>query len=71
MMSANYFEYYTIILRGGAFFRGHTAVLVTVSFPMYSWAVSGLLDYLSSIKQFVLIETVDFWLEFLKHEVYN
>jgi len=24
MMSAKYFEYYTIILRGGPFFRGHT-----------------------------------------------
>jgi len=23
MMFAKYFEYYTIILRGGAFFRGH------------------------------------------------
>jgi len=23
MMSAKYFEYYTIILGGGAFFRGH------------------------------------------------
>jgi len=31
MMSAKYFEYYTIILRGGAFFRGHTVVyLLTV-----------------------------------------
>jgi len=30
MMSAKYFEYYTIILRGGAFFRGHTVILLKV-----------------------------------------
>jgi len=27
MMSAKYFEYYTIILRGGAFFRGHAVFI--------------------------------------------
>ena len=27
MMSAKYFEYYTIILRGGRLFRGHTVYL--------------------------------------------
>jgi len=27
MMSAKYFEYYTIILRGAVFFRGHTVFL--------------------------------------------
>jgi len=29
MMSAKYFEYYTIILRG-PFFRGHTVVVITL-----------------------------------------
>ena len=30
MMFAKYFEYYTVILRGGAFFRGH-AVLTKIA----------------------------------------
>ena len=30
MMSAKYFEYYTIILRGGAFFRGNTVCVKNI-----------------------------------------
>jgi len=34
MMSAKYFEYYTIMLRGGAFFRGHATAKHRAKFGM-------------------------------------
>jgi len=35
MMFAKYFEYYTIILRGGAFFRGHAVYCYYCSICKY------------------------------------
>ena len=34
-MFAQYFQYYAIILRGGAFFRGHTVLPTTVVYHTY------------------------------------
>jgi len=43
MVSAKYFEYYTIILRG-PFFRGHTVYFVVIS-PGYGDPVSKMRTY--------------------------
>jgi len=49
MMFAKYFEYYTIILRGGAFFRGH-AVQVSVIFRPYGRKSSVIIRYFPSVR---------------------
>jgi len=49
MMSVKYFKYYTIVLRGGAFFRGHTlpcGFYLSIFFPRL---ISAVADWMSTI----------------------